>query len=208
MPLSVRIKVCGITSVDDARAAVRAGANAIGLVFYEKSPRYVTVEQAQQIARSVPPFVAVAGLFVNAGDQEVKEVLAQVPLTLLQFHGDEDDGWCQGWQRQYIKALRVRPDLSLPGAIADYPGASGILLDAYRKGIPGGTGESFDWGLIPPALDKPLILAGGLHENNVAQAIGQVAPYAVDVSSGVESRPGIKDHDKLAAFIRAVERNR
>ena len=208
MPLPTRIKVCGITSVDDARAAVEAGADAIGLVFYEKSPRYVTVEQARQIARTVPPFVTVVGLFVNASDEYMQEVLAQVPLTLLQFHGDEADDWCRGWRRQYIKALRVRPGMSLPDAIAACPGASGVLLDAYRKGVPGGTGESFDWGLIPDSLEKPVILAGGLHEHNVVQAIDQIAPYAVDVSSGVESQPGIKDHDKLVAFIKAVEMNR
>ena len=208
MPLPTRIKVCGITSVDDAQAAVNAGADAIGLVFYDKSPRYVTVEQAREIALSVPPFVSVVGLFVDASDGYLSQVLEQVPLTLLQFHGNEVDSWCQGWQRQYIKALRVCPDMSLPDEIANYPGASGILLDAYRKGVPGGTGESFDWGLIPEALEKPVVLAGGLHENNVSQAIDQVAPYAVDVSSGVESQPGIKDHDKLEAFIKAVEMNR
>lgn len=208
MLLPTRIKVCGITSVDDAQAAVKAGADAIGLVFYKKSPRFVTVEQAQLIAHSVPPFVSIVGLFVNASDKDMKEVLAQVPLTLLQFHGNEEDNWCQGWQRQYIKALRVRPDMSLPDAIANYPGASGILLDAYRKDIPGGTGEPFDWGLIPPLLEKPVILAGGLDADNVARAIDQVAPYAVDVSSGVESAPGIKDHDKLAAFTKAAGMNR
>lgn len=204
MLFKTRIKVCGITSVDDALAAVNAGADAIGLVFYEKSQRNVSIDQANIIAGSVPPFISVVGLFVDADDAFLQDVLDQVPLTLLQFHGNEQDDWCRRWQRQYIKALRVRPGMSLEKAVADYPGASGVLLDAYRKGIPGGTGESFDWNLIPESLNKPVVLAGGLHANNVGQAISRVAPYGVDVSSGVEIKPGIKDHNEIAAFIEAV----
>ncbi|AMO56852.1 phosphoribosylanthranilate isomerase [Endozoicomonas montiporae] len=199
-----RIKVCGITTVEDALAAVDAGADAIGLVFYAKSPRHVSIEQAREIAACVPPFISVVGLFVDADDDFVQSVLEQVPLTLLQFHGNEPDHWCQQWNRQYIKALRVRPEMSLEKAVAQYPGASGVLLDAYRKGVPGGTGESFDWRLIPDSLEKPVVLAGGLEATNVAEAIKRVSPYAVDVSSGVETKPGVKNHDAVRAFVRAV----
>lgn len=202
--MKTRIKVCGITSVEDAEAAVNAGADAIGLVFYEKSPRYVTVEQARKIALSVPPFIAVVGLFVDADDDFMQTVLDQVPLTLLQFHGNEQDDWCQRWQRQYIKAVRVKPDMLLEQVVRQYPGASGVLLDAYRKGVPGGTGESFDWDLIPASLNKPVVLAGGLDAANVARAINRVSPFAVDVSSGVETKPGEKNHDAIDAFAKAV----
>ena len=199
-----RIKVCGITSVEDALAAVDAGADAIGLVFYDKSPRHVTIAQAREIAACVPPFISVVGLFVDADEVFMQSVLNQVPLTLLQFHGNEPDDWCQQWNRQYIKALRVRPEMSVNHAVAQYPGASGVLLDAYRKGVPGGTGESFDWRLIPDSLEKPVILAGGLDATNVAEAIRRVSPFAVDVSSGVEQKPGVKNHDAVRAFARAV----
>ena len=199
-----RIKVCGITSVEDALAAVDAGADAIGLVFYDKSPRCVSIGQARDIAACIPPFVSVVGLFVDADDEFMQAVLEQVPLTLLQFHGNESDRWCQRWNRQYIKALRVRPEMPVKQAVAQYPGASGVLLDAYRKGVPGGTGESFDWRLIPDSLEKPVILAGGLDATNVAEAIKRVSPFAVDVSSGVELEPGVKNHDAIRAFARAV----
>ena len=199
-----RIKVCGITSVEDALAAVDAGADAIGLVFYDKSPRCVSISQARDIAACIPPFISVVGLFVDADDEFMQAVLEHVPLTLLQFHGNESDRWCQRWNRQYIKALRVRPEMSVKQAVAQYPGASGVLLDAYRKGVPGGTGESFDWRLIPDSLEKPVILAGGLDATNVAEAIKRVSPFAVDVSSGVELEPGVKNHDAIRAFARAV----
>ena len=199
-----RIKVCGITSVADALAAVDAGADAIGLVFYDNSPRCVSIARARDIAACVPPFISVVGLFVDADNEFMQAVLEQVPLTLLQFHGNEPDSWCQRWNRQYIKALRVRPEMSVKQAVAQYPGASGVLLDAYRKGVPGGTGEAFDWRLIPGSLEKPVILAGGLDATNVAEAIERVAPFAVDVSSGVELEPGVKNHDALRAFARAV----
>ena len=201
-----RIKVCGITSVEDAQAAVAAGAEALGLVFYSKSPRFITVEKAREIAESVPPFITLVGLFVDATDQEIETVLQSVPLTLLQFHGNEQDADCRRWGVRYIKALRVRPEVSVEQMAENYPGASALLLDTYRKGIPGGTGESFDWQLIPENLSRPVILAGGLDEGNVARAIQQVAPYAVDVSSGVERAPGIKDHEKIAAFAKASGR--
>ena len=199
-----RIKVCGIISVEDALAAVDAGADAIGLVFYDKSPRCVSISQARDIAACIPPFISVVGLFVDADDEFMQAVLEHVPLTLLQFHGNESDRWCQRWNRQYIKALRVRPEMSVKQAVAQYPGVSGVLLDAYRKGVPGGTGESFDWRLIPDSLEKPVILAGGLDATNVAEAIKRVSPFAVDVSSGVELEPGVKNHDAIRAFARAV----
>lgn len=201
---AVRSKICGITRIQDALAAVEAGADAIGFVFYAKSPRAVTFEQARAIVKALPPFVTTVGLFVNASDQELQEILGAVPLDLLQFHGDESAEECERWQRPYIKALRVKAGDDIVAACEAYPGASGILLDAYVEGIPGGTGEAFDWSLIPQGLSKPIILAGGLTPDNVAKAVARVRPYAVDVSGGVEASKGIKDHGKIQAFIKAV----
>lgn len=197
----VRIKVCGITNVDDAHAVVSAGAHAIGLVFYPASPRAVEVDQAALIARAAGPFVSVTGLFVNADMQLVKDVLAQVPLQLLQFHGDETAEYCASFNRPYIKALRMQPGLDVVAAMADYPDAVGFLLDAYRPGVPGGTGETFDWGRVPANSQVPIILAGGLTPANVAEAILKTGIYGVDVSGGVESAPGKKDHNQIKAFI-------
>lgn len=201
-----RIKICGITSVDDALEAVRAGADAIGLVFYHKSPRYVTPEQAADITRAVGPFVTTVGLFVDAGADEIYRVLRQVPLHVLQFHGNETAAFCSSFSRPYIKALRmaegVDPDAQTePFVVA---GALGILLDSYNPLLPGGTGETFAWQRIPAHHRLPLILAGGLHPGNVTTAVSQVRPYAVDVSSGVESAPGCKDSARINAFVRAV----
>ena len=201
---AVRSKICGITRIEDALAAVEAGADAIGFVFYAKSPRAVTFEQARVIVKALPPFVTTVGLFVNASDQALREILGAVPLDLLQFHGDESAEACESWQRPYIKALRVKAGDDIVAACEAYPGASGILLDAYVEGIPGGTGEAFDWSLIPQGLSKPIILAGGLTPDNVAEAVARVRPYAVDVSGGVEASKGIKDHGKIQAFIKAV----
>ena len=203
MPV-VRSKICGITRVEDALAAVEAGADAIGLVFYAKSPRAVTVQQARAIIEALPPFVTSVGLFVNAGRCELGEILDAVPLGLLQFHGDEAPADCEGWHRPYIKALRVKAGDDIAASCATFAGASGILLDTYVEGVPGGTGEAFDWSLVPQGLDKPIILAGGLTVDNVAQAIRQVRPYAVDVSGGVEQSKGIKDPAKIRAFMAAV----
>ena len=200
----VRSKICGITRMEDALAAVEAGADAIGFVFYAKSPRAVTVQQARAIIASLPPFVTTVGLFVNASACELNETLDAVPLDLLQFHGDETPDECAGYHRPYIKALRVKAGDDIAASCAAYAGASGILLDAYVEGIPGGTGEAFDWSLIPQGLSKPIILAGGLCAENVAQAIAQVRPYAVDVSGGVEQGKGIKDSAKIRAFMQAV----
>ena len=200
----VRSKICGITRIEDALAAVAAGADAIGFVFYAKSPRAVSVTQAQAIIAALPPFVTTVGLFVNASACELNETLDAVPLDLLQFHGDETPEQCEGFHRPYIKALRVKAGDDIAQACRVYQSASGILLDAYVEGVPGGTGEVFDWSLIPQGLSKPIILAGGLMPGNVAQAIAQVRPYAVDVSGGVEISKGIKDHDRIRAFMQVV----
>lgn len=201
---TVRVKICGITRSGDACAAAEAGADAIGLVFYAKSPRAVTVPQAQAVLAALPPFVTTVGLFVDSDPAEVHRILAEVPLDLLQFHGNESAEYCDSFARPYIKALRVRPDEDVAALVAVYPNAQGILLDAFVEGVPGGTGESFDWSLIPRSLGKPLILAGGLSPANVAEAVARVQPYAVDVSGGVEASKGIKDAGKVAGFIRAA----
>lgn len=201
---AVRSKICGITRVEDALAAAAAGADAIGLVFYAKSPRAVSVEQAQQIIEALPPFVTTVGLFVDMPRPELQQILAQVPLDLLQFHGDESVEQCEGYGRPYIKALRVKAGDDIAAQMAQYPSASGVLLDTFVEGVPGGTGLAFDWSLVPAELPKPVILAGGLTPYNVATAIDRVRPYAVDISGGVESAKGIKDADKVRAFIRAA----
>jgi len=197
----IRIKICGLTRVEDAVAAVNAGADAIGLVFYAKSPRAISIEIARQIALVAGPFVTVTGLFVGADPKEVTDVLKQVPLHLLQFHGDESPAYCESFQRSYLKAIRMKPDVNLDDAIAEYASASGILLDAYRPGVPGGTGETFDWGRVPRQSTTPIVLAGGLTPENVIQAIESTRIYGVDVSGGVESAPGLKDPNKIRDFI-------
>jgi phosphoribosylanthranilate isomerase len=202
---AVRSKICGITRIEDALAAVEAGADAIGLVFYAKSPRAVNVQQARAIIAALPPFITTVGLFVNASRCEINETLDAVPLDLLQFHGDETPEQCDGYHRPYIKALRVKAGDQIAEACRSYRNARGILLDTYVEGVPGGTGETFDWALIPDDLEKPVILAGGLTSANVAQAIAQVRPYAVDVSGGVEKSKGIKDREKILAFMSAVQ---
>ncbi|HQR50495.1 MAG TPA: phosphoribosylanthranilate isomerase [Methylophilaceae bacterium] len=202
--MRTRTKICGITRVEDADAAVAAGADAIGLVFYANSPRHVGVDRAAEIVASLPPFVAAVGLFVDAGPAKVRAVLAKVRLDLLQFHGDESPEYCQSFNLPYIKAVRVRPELNLVQYAADFASAGALLLDAWQEGVAGGTGQVFDWDLIPSNLPKPVILAGGLNANNVGAAIRRVRPYAVDVSGGVEREKGIKDADKIAAFMRGV----
>ena len=201
-----RTKICGITRVEDALAVARSGADALGLVFYEKSPRYVAVRQAAELAKAIPPFVTIVGLFVNPSADEVRNVLRQIPLDVLQFHGEEEPEFCAQFGRPYLKAVRVRPGGDLLQCAARYRGAQGLLLDAFIEGTHGGTGESFDWALIPHDLPLPVILSGGLDAGNVAEAIRQVLPYAVDVSSGVEASKGIKDAAKVAAFINEVKR--
>lgn len=207
---SPRIKVCGITRPEDAAVALDLGVDAIGLVFYAASPRAVSPAQAKQIVRAVGPFVSVTGLFVNADASMVKDVLQQVPLQVLQFHGEESAEFCTQFHRPWIKALRVGSDTRLAHALEPYQGATGILFDTYKPGVQGGTGEVFDWNLVarknlPSLGDMPVILAGGLNAGNVSEAIQKVHPYAVDVSGGVESEPGKKDPQKMAGFVEAVK---
>ncbi|MFN3544457.1 MAG: phosphoribosylanthranilate isomerase [Thiobacillus sp.] len=199
--MSVRVKICGITRIEDLRAACAAGADALGFVFYEKSPRHVSAEAAAVLLRELPPFVQSVGLFVNADPDFIRAVLRVAPLDLLQFHGDEAPADCVGYGRPYLKAIRVNRDTDLLKCAADFETAQGLLLDAFVPGVPGGTGERFDWGLIPPTLPKPFVLSGGLDPGNVAAAVRTVRPWAVDVSSGVEASKGIKDAQKIAQFI-------
>jgi phosphoribosylanthranilate isomerase len=201
-----RVKICGITRVQDEQAAARSGADAIGLVFYERSPRHVIISQAKRLAEALPPFVTIVGLFVNSEATFVREVLSGVALDLLQFHGDESPEYCAQFARPYIKAIRVKAGVDLLQCASDFRSAQGLLLDAHVQGVPGGTGTAFDWALIPKQLPLPVILSGGLDAENVAAAIRQVRPYAVDVSSGVEASKGIKDAAKIAAFINEVKK--
>jgi phosphoribosylanthranilate isomerase len=195
---------------EDALAAAQAGADAVGLVFYARSPRAVDATQARAVLAVLPPFVTSVGLFVDAEPALVRATLAAVPLDLLQFHGDESEAYCAGFGRPWIKALRVRPGLDLGQEVRRYgeAGARGLLLDTFEPGRPGGTGQRFDWRLIPPALGPSIILAGGLNPENVAEAIGAVRPYGVDVSGGVEAVLGdnrrVKDRAKIDAFMHGV----
>ncbi len=204
--MRTRVKICGLTRTEDARTAIAHGADALGLVFYPPSPRAVDIEQAREVIRGLPPFVTVVGLFVNETPGRIREVINAVRIDLLQFHGDESPEDCARYGRPWIKAIRMRADTDLQALSNRYAGGAGLLLDAYHPAKPGGTGERFDWGLIPPALAGSIVLAGGLEPNNVAQAVRKIRPYAVDVSGGVEHSKGIKDADKIAAFIRGVRR--
>lgn len=204
--MNTRIKICGLTRTGDVHAAVEAGADAIGLVFYARSPRYVDLAQAAALARAVPPFVTVVGLFVNAEPELVRQTLAAVPIHLLQFHGDENETYCRQFDRPYLKAARVTPGMDLVQYASAFPSAQAILLDAFVDGY-GGGGKVFDWTLIPPDFGTPIVLSGGLTAENVADAITRVRPAAVDVSSGVElndGAKGIKDVEKIQAFVAAV----
>lgn len=202
--MRTRVKICGITRIEDAMAAAQAGADAIGLVFEPKSPRYVKPDQAQAIVRALPPFVTVVGLFVNAAPDTVETVLQHVTLDLLQFHGNETPEQCRRYHRPYIKAIHMQDNVNLRENARRYADAEGLLLDTAVAHVAGGSGQSFDWGRVPSDLGKPVILAGGLTPENVAEAVRQVCPFAVDVSSGVEQSKGIKDASKIAAFIEAV----
>lgn len=202
--MRTRVKICGITRPEDALEAIRHGADAIGLVFYPQSPRYVTPLQAAEIVKKIPAFITVVGLFVNAEASEISDILSAVHLDLLQFHGDETPMQCRQFLRPYMKAIRVKSDTNLVQYAADYADAKALLLDAFAEGVPGGTGQVFDWNLIPSNLSVPVVLAGGLNADNVTQAIQKVRPYAVDVSGGVEASKGIKDAAKIAAFMRGV----
>jgi len=204
--MTPRIKICGLRDAATAVAAARCGADAIGLVFYADSPRHVTANKAHEIVASLPPFVSSVGLFVDADTHFVEGVLRTVPLDLLQFHGDETPEYCRGFGRPYIKAVRVRPGLDLVEYADRYGDARAILCDAYSAAAPGGTGERFDWDLLPSSLPLPLILSGGLDAENVINAVHRVQPWAVDVSSGVERERGIKDVGRISAFVDAVRR--
>lgn len=201
-----RIKICGLTREQDVDAAVAAGADALGFVFYPPSPRNVTPRRAAQLVARIPAFVTTVGLFVNESPAAITATLAEVPLDLLQFHGDETPEFCAAFHRPWIKAARVKAGLDLleySRVFAGAAGISGLLLDAHVEGF-GGGGQVFDWSLIPPSLPLPVILSGGLHPGNVAEAVRRVRPWAVDVSSGVESAKGIKDMRKITEFIVGV----
>ena len=202
--LRTRVKICGITRVEDSLNCAQLGADAIGLVFYASSPRNVTIEQAAKIIAALPPFVTVVGLFVDAKPSFIQKILNNITLDVLQFHGDETPAQCAQYNLPYMKAVRVKPDTNLLQYCIDYATAQALLLDAYVDGTHGGTGLTFDWNLIPKNLPKPVVLAGGLTANNVADAIKQTKPYAIDVSGGVESAKGIKDVQKIAALLNAV----
>lgn len=198
-----RIKICGLTREEDMRAAIDAQVDAVGLVFYPASPRYVDLKTAAELAVLAPPFVMVVGLFVNADPAVVRETLAAVPIHLLQFHGDEDEDYCRQFDRPYIKAVRVKPGIDLAQYAVGFRSARAMLLDAFVDGY-GGGGKTFDWSLIPTDLGKPVILSGGLNAGNIGEAIARIRPAAVDVSSGVEAAKGIKDAEKIREFVAAV----
>ncbi|WP_139557428.1 phosphoribosylanthranilate isomerase [Methylotetracoccus oryzae] len=199
-----RVKICGLTQPGDAEQAVALGADAIGLVFYPPSPRAVDIDRAQAVLAAVGPFVTVVGLFVNATGHEVDGVLSKVRIDLLQFHGDESPEYCASFRKPYVRALQMAPDIDLAAEFARFPDALALLLDAYHGDIRGGTGQAFDWqrAVAPPG--RQLILAGGLNPDNVGQALEVARPYAVDVSSGVESAKGIKDAARIARFLTEV----
>ncbi|MGH8660010.1 MAG: phosphoribosylanthranilate isomerase [Gammaproteobacteria bacterium] len=204
LPQRVRVKFCGITGPEDAVAAAALGVDAIGLVFCAASTRAVDLKHAQEIAAALPPFVSKVGLFVNERADRIREILHQVPLDLLQFHGDESPEECVLFGRPYIKAVAMRRDVDLTQMAKQYGAAMGLLVDAYVPGQRGGTGHRFEWPLACVAINRPLILAGGLTPHNVADAIRAVRPYGVDVSGGIESANGVKDHGKMRAFMKGV----
>lgn len=199
-----RIKCCGMTRVEDALLAARLGADAIGVVFAARSKRRVTVAQARAIVAAMPPFVTTVALFMDDDASLVREVIEQVRPTLLQFHGKETDAWCAQFSQPFLKAIAMADGAAGLAQLGSFPHAEGLLLDGHGLGEAGGSGKTFDWSLMPNDLAAPLILAGGLHPDNVADAVKLARPWAVDVASGIESSPGIKDPARLAAFIRAV----
>lgn len=202
--MTPRIKICGFTRPEDAAAAAELGADAVGLVFYEKSKRAVNIETAQRIVRALPPFVGVVALFVNEEAARIEEILAQVPIDIIQFHGDEPPEFCRRFARPYIKAVRVQNTADIISALETYPDARAVLFDAHIEGEYGGTGHSFDWRMLPPNLNGHWILSGGLTPDNVAEAVRITGAQTVDVSSGVESAAGIKSVAKMAEFIRRL----
>ena len=199
-----RVKFCGITRPEHADAAARAGADAIGLVFYQPSPRYVTIAQALEVCRALPPMVSVVGVFVNPEGHEVDAVVDSIPVDLLQFHGDESPELCAAAARPYLKAVRVRERVDILDASRRYPDARALLLDTHHDALWGGTGTRFDWSVVPRDIERPVVLAGGLTPENVADAIRRVRPFAVDVSGGVERAPGDKDPESMDRFMKEV----
>lgn len=204
--MRTRIKICGITRPEDANTAALLGADAIGLVFHDPSPRRIDAQQAARVIAALPPFVHAVALFVGAPAERIRRVTGDMRIDLLQFHGEESPEYCRGFGLPYIKAIRMRPGTDLGAQARRYDDAAALLLDTWRKGVPGGTGEVFAWQALPADLAVPVILAGGLKADNVAEAIRIVRPYGVDVSGGVESSGGIKDRIKLQAFVAAVTR--
>jgi phosphoribosylanthranilate isomerase len=202
--MRTRVKICGFTRVEDALYAARLGVDAVGLVFYPASPRNVQIHLAAEIVKALPAFVSVVALFVDEQEALIRNVLEQVPIDCLQFHGDEPPEACRIYGKRYIKAIRVQENMDIPGLAKRYADADGLLLDAFHPNEKGGTGNRFDWELIPKRCDLPIILAGGLDASNAKIAVEKVRPYALDVSSGVEAKKGIKDKEKMAAFIAAV----
>jgi phosphoribosylanthranilate isomerase len=205
----IHVKICGITSIEDAQYICAAGANAIGVVFYDKSPRNVSINQARKICNSIPPFITSVGLFLDAPSEFVNSVLATVPLDLLQFHGSETAEYCASFSRPYIKAVGMKGMKSAEDFVQytnQFSEAKGFLIDSHAKGKAGGTGETFDWSNIPQNIDKPIILAGGLNPNNISDAIKQTSVYAFDLSSGVESQPGIKDKQKVIQLFMNIKK--
>ncbi|VAW93056.1 Phosphoribosylanthranilate isomerase [hydrothermal vent metagenome] len=204
MNTRIRVKYCGLTNVDNAIFAANLAVDAIGLVFYSKSPRNVELDQAANIISVLPPFVSVVGLFVNPTSEYVEQVISQVSLNVLQFHGDEPEKYCNSFSLPYMKAVRMAPNVDVLTEIERYNSASGILLDSFHDKYAGGTGETFDWSRVPNSSTMPIILAGGLNTSNVADAILKTQPYAVDVSSGIEVSKGIKDNKKMQQFMNEV----
>lgn len=202
--MRTRVKICGITSVEDGLTAARHGADAIGLVFHRPSPRYVTPQRAREIAASLPPFIARVAVLVNPSPEDLNEIVRACRPDALQFHGEESPSFCRSFGIPYLRAIRVRASVDLLESLSPYDDAAGWLLDAYRPDLYGGAGETFDWGLIPQAASRPVVLSGGLNARNVGDAIRSVRPWAVDVSSGVESAKGVKDAGLIAAFIAEV----
>jgi len=198
-----RIKICGVSQIADVDAAAEAGADAVGFVFHPASPRFVTAERAAQLARALPPFITPVGLFVNAPRADIDRVLAVIPTLVLQFHGDESAEQCDAFQRPYLRAARMAPGLDLLDFARRYRGAQALLLDAHVEGF-GGAGKAFDWSLVPAGVAHRLVLSGGLHAANVVAGIQQLRPWAVDVSSGVESSRGVKDAAAIRRFCDAV----
>ena len=203
--MRTRTKICGITRLEDAKASVRAGCDALGFVFYKESPRYIALDAFKVIVKELPPFVTKTGLFVNADPAEIEEAIQSGLVNVLQFHGDETPDFCRQFNFPYIKAVAVSSSVDLIQYAKDFHDAEALLLDAYHEHLKGGTGQTFDWNLIPHSLSKPIVLAGGLNVDNVKEAINQVKPYAVDISGGVEDSKGIKNSLKIQAFIKETQ---